>query len=211
MVKFSKDDIELFIHYFKCNRIQVHEKDMMFEDVYKEFLEYDFDYIAYILLIPYVKGFVKIISEEENDDRLIVKFIYKNKERTFVLNKIRALMYKFIKLAKNIEYSDDMCTGCDDYEVCRYNNLYFGGNEPYGCIDCIDDDIYKILKIELKEEAIGYLEEFIKDLLTAEFPIKIIGDDVMRKSNKEIEDDCIVAKNKFLESDDFVNINDLLN
>ena len=67
-----------------------------------------------------------------------------------------------------------------------------------------------MLKIELKEEAIRHLEEFIKDLLTAEFPIKIIGDDVMRKSNKEIEDDCIVAKNKFLESDDFVNINNLL-
>lgn len=209
MIKFSKDDIELFIHYFKCNRIQVHEKDMMFEDVYKEFLEYDFDYIAYILLTPYVKGFVKIISEEENDDRLIVKFIYKNKERTFVLNKIRALIYKFIKLAKNIEYYDDMCTGCDDYEVCRYNNLYFGGNDKE-LSECADDEIYKMLKIELKEEAIRYLEEFIKDLLTAEFPIKIIGDDVMRKSNKEIEDDCIVAKNKFLESDDFVNINNLL-
>ena len=68
-----------------------------------------------------------------------------------------------------------------------------------------------MLKIELKEEAIRYLEEFIKDLLTAEFPIKIIGGNVMRKSNKEIEDDCIVAKNKFLESDDFVNINNLLN
>ena len=53
MIKFSKGDIELFIHYFKCNRIRVHEKDMIFEDVYKEFLEYDFDYIVYYNIKKY--------------------------------------------------------------------------------------------------------------------------------------------------------------
>ena len=222
MLQFSKEDIKLFAHFVYYNRIMVLNNEIIFDDVYEEFLGYDFDYIAYILLLPYIKGLVKVISEEEKDEGLVIKFVYRNKECVIVLNKNRALIYKLVKLGYALEYEDNLCTLCDDFEQCEYIGRYYDCNE-HRCY--LEEVVPRRLILKISDIVYTYLNEFITKLKEVEHLEQVKKAEVYKNLINNIDniskaewhnllntdnESCYGAVvDEFLESDNFSKLNEL--